>query len=73
MAPAAVSAFILNVLPFGPYPKGAITGMVSFSVSVFITDGLIFEGEPTIPKSSSVCSHSISLSSFPDKPTARPP
>ena len=40
---------------------------------VAAADGLIFEGEPTIPKSSSVCSHSISLSSFPDKPTARPP
>ena len=73
MAPAAVSAFMLNVSPFGPYPKGAMTGMVSFSISVFMTYGLIFEGEPTNPKSLSVCLHSISLASFPDSPTARPP
>ena len=70
IAPAAVSAFILNVSPPGPYPNGAMTGIVSFSISVLITYGFILDGEPTSPKSLSVCLHSISLASLPDKPTA---
>ena len=73
MAPAAVSPFTLNVSPFRPMPRGAMTGMMS---ALNIACRMVVSqltGVPTRPSDGSVGSQTIRFASLPDSPTPLPP
>ena len=73
IAPAAVSPLILNVSPFSPAPRGAITGiMLPLNRSIRIVASMA-AGVPTKPSFGSVWVQVINWASLPESPTARPP